>query len=271
MNQDFREKRALGRTGLKVGRLGIAASYGAPTEAFEEAFDRGVNYFYWGSRRTPAMGEAIRRIVRNGKREELVLVLQSYARYGGVLRSFFLKGLGKLGLDSADVLLLGWHNALPSSRVLDAAFKLRDEGRVKSIALSGHNRPLFPELAGDPRFGLFHVRYNAVHRGAEQEIFPKLPEGDRPGIVTFTTTRWGDLLNPKKMPPGEAPLRGSDCYRFALSHPTVDVCMCGPKDLAQTREALSALDLGPLSDEEMARMRRIGDYIHTNYKRPFSG
>ena len=41
----------LGRTGLNVGRLGVAASYGAPAEAFEEAFERGCNYFYIGSGR----------------------------------------------------------------------------------------------------------------------------------------------------------------------------------------------------------------------------
>lgn len=271
MRADFKEKRVLGRTGLKVGRLGVAASYGAPAEAFEEAFDWGVNYFYWGSRRTAAMGEAIRRIVRRGKREEMVLVLQSYSRHAGLMSSLFKRGLRALGLDSADVLLLGWYNALPSSRILDEAVAMRAAGLVKTIALSGHNRPLFPDLAADERFGLFHVRYNAVHRGAEQEIFSLLPQSNRPGIVTFTTTRWADLLNPKKMPPGEAPLRGSDCYRFALSNPAVDLCMCGPKDLAQMREALSALDLGPLSEEEMAQMKRIGDHIRDNYKRPFSG
>ena len=271
MSSNFHEKRVLGRTGLMVGRLGVAASYGAPTEAFEEAFDRGVNYFYWGSRRTAAMGEAIRRIVRRGRREEMVLVLQSYSRHAGLMRRLFKRGLRGLGLDSADVLLLGWHNALPSHRILDEALAMREAGLVKTIALSGHNRPLFPELAADGRFGLFHIRYNAVHRGAEQDIFPHLPETNRPGIATFTTTRWGDLLNPKKLPPGEAPLRGSDCYRFVLSNPAVDLCMCGPKDMAQPREALSSLDLGPLSDEEMARIRRIGDHIHANYKRPFSG
>jgi len=271
MTGDFRETRVLGRTGLVVGRLGVAASYGAPTEAFEEAFERGVNYFYWGSRRTAAMGDAIRRLVRKGRREEMVLVLQSYSRHAGLMRTLFTRGLKTLGLDSADVLLLGWHSALPSPRILDEAVALREAGLVKAIALSGHNRPLFPELAADERLGLFHIRYNAVPRGAEQEIFPHLPPANRPGIATFTTTRWGDLLNPKKLPPGEAPLKGSDCYRFALSNPAVDLCMCGPKDLAQMREALLALDLGPLSQEEMARMRRIGDHIHANYKRPFSG
>jgi hypothetical protein len=45
---DFHEPRDLGRTGLKVGRLGVAGGYGAPAAAFEEAFERGCNYFLLG-------------------------------------------------------------------------------------------------------------------------------------------------------------------------------------------------------------------------------
>jgi hypothetical protein len=38
---NFRENRILGRTGLQVCRIGISSSFGAPAEAYEEAFDRG--------------------------------------------------------------------------------------------------------------------------------------------------------------------------------------------------------------------------------------
>ena len=65
--------RILGRTGLKAGRLGVACSYGAPTAAFEEAFEQGVNYFYWGSMRKESMARAIRNIIGRGKRDELVI------------------------------------------------------------------------------------------------------------------------------------------------------------------------------------------------------
>ena len=54
--------RLLGRTVLKVGRLGVACSYGAPAAAFEEAFEQGVNYFYWGSMRKESMARAIRNV-----------------------------------------------------------------------------------------------------------------------------------------------------------------------------------------------------------------
>jgi hypothetical protein len=43
------KERILGATGLTVGPLGLAASYGAPAEAFEEAFESGCNYFYLGT------------------------------------------------------------------------------------------------------------------------------------------------------------------------------------------------------------------------------
>jgi aryl-alcohol dehydrogenase-like predicted oxidoreductase len=55
-----------------------------------------------------------------------------------------------------------------------------------------------------------------------------------------------------------------------MNHPMVDVCMAGPKNLEEMREALAALQLGPLSEEEMARMQRIGDYIHSHHKHPFA-
>lgn len=263
----FYEPRILGRTKLSVGRLGVACSYGAPTEAFEEAFERGVNYFYWGSTRKKAMAQAIRHIVSQGRRDNLVIVLQSYSRSAVLLESFFRQGLRTLGVDYADVLLLGWHNQPPSPRIMDRVRTMRHQGLFRYLAISGHHRPLFPVLAPQPEYDIFHVRYNAVHRGAEQEVFPQMPVVNRPGLVTYTATRWGDLLNPKKMPSGEDPPRGADCYRFVLSQPDVDVCLTGPRTRAEMQEALKALDLGPLSETELARMRRLGDHLHTHYRR----
>ncbi len=270
MSEGFERRKTLGRTGLSVGPMGVACSYGAPREAYEEAFDHGVNYFYWGSRRTWPMAEAIGDLIRRGRRDDLVLVMQSYARSARLMHGWFERGLRKLGLDYADVLLLGWHNKVPSPRILDEAMAMKERGLFRFLALSGHHRPLFPELAEDARFDVLHVRYNAVHRGAEEDVFARLPAENRPGVVTYTATRWGDLLKPKKMPGGEQPLSGADCYRFVLSNPAVDVCMTGPANLDQMREALRALDLGPLSEEEMARIRRIGDHIHENHRRMFA-
>jgi len=262
--------RTLGRTGLEAGALGVASSYGAPACAFEEAFERGCNYFYWGSFRTSGMRDAIRNICRAGKRDELIIVIQSYSRFPPLMEFFFNKALRTLGLDGADIMLLGWYNAPPSQRIMDKALEMKSKGLFRFLALSSHNRSLLPKLADQGIFDLFHVRYNAAHRGAETEVLPhfsSLPVERRPGIVTYTATRWGHLLAPKRMPQGYAAPSASDCYRFVLSNPAVDVCMCGPSDLSQITEALKALSLGPLSPDELDRMRMIGDHLHRHARK----
>ena len=130
---------------------------------------------------------------------------------------------------------------------------MKERGLFRFLAISGHNRPLFPKLAEKGIYDIFHIRYNAAHRGAEDEIFPHLPVEDRPGIVTYTATRWGKLLKPKKMPPGESPPAASDCYRFVITNPNVDVCMCGPGNDNEMKEALRTLDLGPMNPEALQR------------------
>jgi aryl-alcohol dehydrogenase-like predicted oxidoreductase len=72
------------------------------------------------------------------------------------------------------VLLLGWYNTPPSARVVEAALRLQARGLVHHLAISGHQRAMFPQLLDDPRIAIWHVRYNAVHRGAEREVFPHL-------------------------------------------------------------------------------------------------
>jgi predicted aldo/keto reductase-like oxidoreductase len=64
------------------------------------------------------------------------------------------------------------------------------------------------------------------------------------------------------MPPGEQPPSAVDCYRFVLSNPAVDVCMMGARTIEQMRENLATLDQGPMTEAEINRMRRIGDYVH---------
>jgi predicted aldo/keto reductase-like oxidoreductase len=261
--ESFR-KGTLGRTGLKVGRLGVAASYGAPAEAFEEAFEKGCNYFYLGSGRHRAgMHQAIRSLCGRGHRDNLVVAVHTYARIGLLTQQALGRTLRSLGIERADVLVLGWHNRRPTQMLLDRARQLRDKGLVRFLGMSGHNRSLFPDMADSGQLDLLHIRYNAAHRGAETECFPQLAEKGRPGIVTYTATRWGHLLDPKKMPPDEAAPAPRDCYRFVMSNPSVDVCLSGPKDRAQMQEALKALELGPMGEDETARMKKIGDYIHS--------
>ena len=77
----FNEPQTLGRTGLSVGRLGLGAGYGAPAAAFEKAFERGCNYFYWTSRKS-GMREAVRNICDSGQRKIKYPIVDGQDDYG---------------------------------------------------------------------------------------------------------------------------------------------------------------------------------------------
>ncbi len=263
----FHEKRVLGRTGLMVGRMGISTSFGADFKAYEEAFERGCNYFTWGTfirGRSKEFIKLVRKINTNGKRDQMALGMLTYAHQEMLTDYFYKRGLKQLGIDYADILLLGYYSSRPPQKVIDGALKLKEKGLVRYIGLTSHNRKLFQSLFEEGIFDVYHVRYNAAHRGAERDVFPFLKKDEKPGIVSFTATRWKDLLNSKKMPDGQDPLTARECYRFALSNPSVDMCMMGFKNIDELRENLRVLDENPLSDDEMQRIVQIGDYVHKN-------
>jgi aryl-alcohol dehydrogenase-like predicted oxidoreductase len=173
------------------------------------------------------------------------------------------RALRKLDTDTCDVLLLGWWQSAPPPRILDAAKRLRDAGVVKHIALSTHHRPLAAELGPRSDYDALHIRYNATHRGAEKEIFPKVPEARdaRAGLVAFTATRWGHLLAPKGLPADVRVPTAGDCYRFCLTARHIDCVIAGSASTQQLNQALDALGKGPMSAEELAWMARVGDHV----------
>jgi aryl-alcohol dehydrogenase-like predicted oxidoreductase len=261
MSDWLKERVPLGKTDLRVGRVGIGASYGAPADALESAFDCGCNYFYWGALRRPQMAAAIRNIVARGVRDQLVVVLQVFRRGPGGLEKSLTNGLKRLGLDYADVLLLGWHNKPPAPRTLEGAEKLQEAGGFRYLGLSGHNRSVFPIVAKDGRFDLFHVRYNAANRGAEEDVFPQLLN-KRPGVVAFNATKRMSLTRSNRIPADERRPTAGDCYRYVLTNASVDVVITGPSTAEQLKENLAEAAKGPMTVDEIEWMRRIGDYVY---------
>ena len=267
---DFLEPREIGRTGLKSSRLGIGSTFNAPARVIEDAFARGINYLYWGTVRQPGFAEAMVNLAKH-HRDELIFTIQSYSQDPASIEAEVEDALKTGGMENFDFLLLGNRNDVPATAYVEVFERLREKGKVRFLSLSSHNRPLLPTLladyeAGTSPYDLLMLRYNGVHRGAEKDVFPFVPERpNRPMICTYTATRWGHLLDPDKMPPGETPPSARDCYRFSLSHPAVDMVFCGPANAAQMDEAIAALERGPLEADERERIERVGTHLYRQY------
>ena len=265
MANDLWKKVLFGRTGLSVSRLALGSSYGVGGADLERAFERGINFMFWGLRRTSHFAAGVRAVAKKD-RAGLVVGIQSYSRSALLMRVFVERALRQLKLDHVDLLTLGWWNDPPPRRILDAALALKERGKVSHLMISSHHRPTFETLAKDPAYGAIMLRYSAAHTGAEKEVFPLLTE-PAPGVLAFTATRWGQLLNPSLLPPGEALPTAADCYRFVLSNPHVQVSLAGPKDGTQLDAALAGLDLGPLDEDALAWMRRVGVAVRRDAKK----
>jgi aryl-alcohol dehydrogenase-like predicted oxidoreductase len=259
--------RTLGRTGLVVGRLGLGAEYGLPGKEVERAFDHGVNFFLWGSRRRHRFGLGLRDLAR-ANRQNMVISVQTFARAAWPMEWTVDRDLRTFRTDYVDFLCLAWWNGPIPRRIIDGALDLRAKGKVRRIMASCHHRPTFGTLIAEPAFDALMVRYNAAHPGAEREVFPLLPEANRPGVVSFTATRWGTLLDPHSMPRSAATPRAADCYRFALTNPHIDVCLAGPRNANELDEALRALSRGPMDAGELAWMRRVGGHVRATGVKP---
>jgi aryl-alcohol dehydrogenase-like predicted oxidoreductase len=253
------EPRTFGSTGMRVGALGIASSFGASASDVERAFDHGVNFFLWGSLRRAGFGAGVKNLGKH-HREDMVVAIQTYTRFASLMEWSVDRALRALKTDYVDVLTLAWWNGVTPERIVEAAQRIREKGKARHLMVSCHHRPTFERFIDDPRFDGIMLRYNAAHPGAEREVFPHLAKR-RPGTVAFTATRWGTLLDRRYLPEDQPAPRASDCYRFALTSPHIDVCLTGPKNGAELDEALCALSRGPLDEAELAWMRTVGAHV----------
>ena len=257
----FNEPVVLGASGLRVSRMGVGADSGISCKALEWAFERGINYFYWGSRRRKGMAEAIRSLAPRW-RDKMVIALQSYDYTGLALEYTFSKGLRQLKIDYADVFVLGMRNKAIPMRILDKALSLREKGLARCLCVSAHDRSAYRNHVERNVFDLIMVRYNVAHRGAETEVFPLLGQGSPTGVICYNSTRWGHLFDRRWVPEGERTPSPVDLYRYVLSNPHIHMVLTAPETLDQLKENLMTLEYGPVSDEERRWLERVGDHVH---------
>jgi aryl-alcohol dehydrogenase-like predicted oxidoreductase len=263
---------SFGRTGLQVSRLALSARsmtvVGPPglklgAEEVERAFhEHGVTTFLV----SPGMkdlSEGLRRLIDAGHRDELVLIGGAALPFGWNVRRAFDRTARALGTTTLDVFLLG---SVMARRYLTgdtwaAMQRLKQEGRVRAVGFSSHNRRLAATLAREFHVDVLMIRYNAAHRGAETEVFAELG-ADRPAIISYTATRWGVLLRPLPDRGFPKAMTAGECYRFVLSHPAVDMALFAARTADELREDVAAVLEGALDRERLEEVRRFGDVVH---------
>jgi predicted aldo/keto reductase-like oxidoreductase len=252
---------ALGR---EVFRLGLACNYGIDERGFDRALERGVEYVFWTQTRTGGVEPALVRALAT-RRDRVVLGAgPQVAWFGGNVRRGTEKLLRELGTDVIDVLHLFWlgRTSALTDGTMEAVAKLKEEGKVRALAISTHDRKRAGALVQSSPIDWYMLRYNAAHPGAEKDVFPHLAGAPRkPAVCAYTATSWRKLLAKPRGWTGDV-MSAGDCYRFCLSSAHVDLALTGPASVEQLDANLDALAKGPLSEDEEAWMRAFGHAVH---------
>jgi len=260
--------RPFGNTGINVTPLGISASYYPGKKAVYAAVEAGVNLFFaygFDVQMTRVLREAM-----HAHRDKFVLVTgaYNYVWWAQDVRKAFEKRLRQFNTDYLDVFLfMGVMKPDEfTPRVHEQLLKLKEEGKVRAIGLSCHDRTFLGKLAANGTVNALMLRYNAAHRGAERDIFPHLA-AHNPGVISYTATRWTYLLRRPNGWPKDARIpTAGECYRFVLSNPGVHVVLTAPRSERELRENCAAVHKGPLDQEDMKFMREFGDAVYNQKK-----
>lgn len=245
----------LGRTGLRVTRLGIGGAYCKTPEGYRAALDLGINYLdtapaYHKGEDERIIGEAIA-----GRRHEIVLATKTGKRDAAGARAELEHSLQLLRTDYIDVWQIHYLNkaeereqVLGPGGAMETAVKAQEQGLVRFIGVTGHD---WTEVGKAVATGLFDTVlcwYNCAMREAEDLVFPHALEHNT-GVVIMNATRMDKLLDPGDLHLDVPPL--GNFYRYVLAHPAVSVVLRGLRDLEQSRQAAEALaERVTLTDDE---------------------
>ena len=267
-------RRALGRTGLKVGILGIGTSpLGAPgvtqkqvDRVISMAADEGVNYLD----AAPIYRMAERRLgpALKGRRDKFVLVSKVEATSKQDATWQLKESLLKMKTDYLDVAHLhnvGRTDRFPDLDVLtgeDGALQaLRDakkEGLIRHIGLTCHLRPkrALPIIeTGDIELVMCAANFVDVHTyDFEGTVFAEAAKRGL-GVVAMKILggREGDGAKLS------APEHYENAVRYALGIPGLSVAIMGVKNTAELKKALTTVRAyKPFSERELSEIRTNG-------------
>jgi aryl-alcohol dehydrogenase-like predicted oxidoreductase len=260
------KRRLTSLDGNPASCLGLAAGPKQDPRCVRRAFTGGINYFFFYGPGHTSFIEELAALVQR-QREQIIVATGSGSRRIERLRAARRKLTTLLDIKMIDVFFIEYVHPgdnpeviFGKNGVLDELRQWKENGWVRFVGATAHDRSLARRLAADPRVDVLMHRFNMAHRKSEHEVFPAAAKARTP-IVAFTATRWGTLLEPNAAWSGPPPT-ASDCYRFCLTQPSVQVVLTAPRSLTELEQNLDVLELPPMSKQKREEWQRFGDLVY---------
>ena len=258
------EYRILGKSGLKISRLGFG---GIPIQKIdaegtkalmEQLVAEGVNYI--DTARAYTVSEEYLGYALQGIRQHFVLATKSMARTAEAMAKDIDLSLAKLQTDYIDLYQIHNPNAKDFEDVqapggaLEALQAAKRAGKIGHIGITLHAVELFEKAVELPWMETIMFPYNIVETQGEA-LIAKCSDKNI-GFICMKPLAGGAIDD------------GVTALRFIASNPNVTVVIPGmaePKEIKQNVESVS--NTAPLTAEERAKIQAIRDFLGTNFCR----
>ena len=258
------EYRILGKTGLKISRMGFG---GIPIQRIDaegtrtlihELKDAGINFI--DTARAYTVSEEYLGYALEGIREDFVVATKSMSRTRDAMAADIDISLKNLRTDYIDLYQI--HNVTPEQLrqvtapggALEALLEAKAAGKIGHIGVTAHSMDTFRMVLDMDWVETVMFPYNIVesqgteliHRCAEQNI----------GFICMKPLAGGAIED------------ATLALRYVRSNPDVTVVIPGmadPKELSQNIAAVS--DTSPLSAQEQEKLQQIRDSLGTQFCR----
>ena len=258
------EYRVLGKTGLKISRLGFG---GIPIQRIDAAgtkvlmqrlMEAGVNYIDTARGYTVSesyLGEAL-----EGIREHFILATKSMARTKDAMAADIETSLKNLRTDHIELYQV--HNptveqleqVIAEGGALEALFEAKESGKIGHIGLTAHSVEVFQKALELDWVETIMFPYNIVETHGEDLI--KACTEKNIGFVDMKPLAGGAIEDAKL------------AMRFIAANPDVTVIIPGMAEEKEIAENLAAVEnTAPLTEEELEGVKKVREQLGTQFCR----
>lgn len=258
------EYRILGKTGLKISRMGFG---GIPIQRIDaqgtkalmqQLVDAGVNYIDTARGYTVSeqfLGEAL-----EGIRDKFVLATKSMARNKEGMAADIETSLGNLRTDHIELYQV--HNpnmeqleqVIAEGGALEALLEAKAAGKIGHIGLTAHSLEVFEKALTLDWVETIMFPYNIVETQGEALIAACAEKNI--GFIDMKPLAGGAIED------------AALAMRFVVANPAVDVVIPGMADPDEIEQNLAAVNNeAPLSEEELAAIDQVRAQLGTQFCR----
>ena len=258
------EYRVLGKTGLKISRIGLG---GIPIQRIDaegtrtllhQLMDAGVNYI--DTARGYTVSEEYLGYGLEGIRDKFILATKSMARTREAMAKDIDISLGNLRTDHIELYqihnpnLAQFEQVMGEGGALEALLEAKAAGKIGHIGVTAHSLEVFEKALEQDWVETIMFPYNIVETHGE-ELIRKCAEKNI-GFVDMKPLAGGAIED------------AALAMRFLVNNPDVTVVIPGMADAKEVEVNLTAAaDLSPLTAEEQEKVEAIRATLGTQFCR----